>query len=518
MSPSASPSGSHARRLTVAVASVAVATAGLTAVPAVASETAVGSPGEARATGRAHGSDDHGRRGHPRFSAGAPGAGDPYLPFAGNGGIDVRHYDLDLRYTPPTAEPAPLEGHLDATATIRLRATANLDQFNLDLRGLEPSAVWVDGKRARFTHADLNDQQPGPDELVITPRPKLRKGERVTVTITYGGTTGRPTDLEGALYGWVTTRDGAMVANEPDGAATWFPANDHPTDKATFDVDLTVPQGYVGVSNGVLERRQTRRGWTTWSWHAPDQMASYLATASVGNYEMRTSTAGPDDVPVLDFVDPDLDPVNAATTETTLGLTDEMMDFFTGLYGDYPFVAYGSIVDDDSIGYALETQTRSIFSRVAREGTAAHELAHSWVGNAVSPYRWSDIWLNEGWATYSTHLWTEHRGGPSAQAQFDELMTIPADDPFWTTVVADPGPLGLFAGAVYDRGAATLHALRGEIGDEAFRALAREWVERYDDRTASTADFEALAEEISGQDLTQFFTVWLHTPTKPVEW
>jgi aminopeptidase N len=448
--------------------------------------------------------------GEPRYSAGSDGVGDPYFPLAGNGGIDVQHYALDLAYTPPSPAPAPLAGQLEGTATIELVATQDLDRFNLDLRGLTATEVVVDGKPMRFSQEQGN-------ELVITPRPKLKDRETAEVVISYGGATGRPTDVTGELYGWVTTRDGAMVANEPDGAATWFPVNDHPTDKATFDFDVTVPEGLVAVANGLLTGRSTEDGRTTWSWEAPDLMAPYLATATVGNFELRdaTTTSG---VPVIDAVDRDVTGANRTTTETTLGLTSDMMAYFAGIYGPYPFVAYGSIVDDDSVGYALETQTRSLFSGVASEGTAAHELAHSWVGNAVSPERWSDIWLNEGWATYSTHLWTEHRGGASAQDRFDALMARPATSTFWNVVVADPGAQNMFAGAVYDRGAGTLHALRVKIGDDAFFELAREWVERYDDGTASTADFEALAEEISGEDLDGFFNVWLHTAGKPTTW
>ena len=208
----------------------------------------------------------------------------------------------------------------------------------------------------------------------------------------------------------------------------------------------------------------------------------------------------------------------SAAPTASLALTSDMLVFFEGLYGPYPFVSYGAIVDDDSVGYALETQTRSFFSRTASQGTVAHELAHQWMGNHVSPYRWADIWLNEGWATYSTWMWTEHRGGDSAQAAFDDYLSIPADDGEWDVVVADPGPLGLFLNPIYDRGAATLHALRVKIGDAAFFELAQTWVERFGGGTASTADFIALSQEVSGQDLAAFFDVWLYTPEKPVAW
>ncbi|MBD8869480.1 M1 family metallopeptidase [Nocardioides sp. MJB4] len=443
--------------------------------------------------------------GTPRYQAGSDGIGDDYFPLTGNGGIDVTHYDLELRYTPPDPAPAPREGTLEATATLDLTPTQDLHQFNLDLRGLTATSVRVGRKPMAFSQVE--------NELVVTPRPKLKTGRAVEVVVEYGGTTIRPTDIEGALYGWVTTRDGAIVVSEPDGSATWFPVNDHPRDKATYSFDITVPDGLVAVANGDLVGERSAGGWTTWSWDAPDQMAAYLATASVGNFELR-EYAAPNGLPIIDAIDRDL----PATADDGLTQQGEMIVFFESLFGPYPFTSYGAIVDDDSVGYALETQTRPVYSRVANEGTVAHELAHQWFGNAVSPHRWQDIWLNEGWATYDSWLWTEHDGGSTAQARFNAVMNRPATSSFWNLEIADPGPFGLFAGAVYDRGAATLHALRVKIGDEAFFETAREWVTRYDDSTATTEDFEALAEEISGQDLDAFFDVWLHTPTKPTSW
>jgi aminopeptidase N len=445
-----------------------------------------------------------GNPGNPRYSAGADGAGDPYFPLAGNGGIDVLHYDLDLDYTPAPPAPAPLEGRLDAVATIDLVATQDLDRFNLDLRGLTATSVTVGGKPMAFEQTE--------NELAITPRPKLKTGAETQVIVTYGGTTTRPTDIEGFLYGWVTTRDGAMVVSEPDGSATWFPVNDHPTDKSTYTFEITVPEGLVAVANGLpADDPATADGKTTWFWDAPDPMAAYLATASVGDYVVKEYVAA-NGTPIFDAVDP-----NAGVT-SGLALTSDMLVFFEGLYGPYPFNSYGAIVDDDSVGYALETQTRSFFSRNAREGTVAHELAHQWMGDHVSPERWADIWLNEGWATYSEWMWSEHRGTGTAQESFDDVLSIPADDEFWELVVADPGPFGLFADAIYDRGAATLHALRVEIGDDAFFELAQTWVERFGGGTASTQDFTALAEEISGQELDTLFTAWLVTPEKPTTW
>ena len=351
----------------------------------------------------------------------------------------------------------------------------------------------------------------------MQPRPKLKDGKTVEVVVEYGGATTRPVDIEGVPYGWFTTRDGAMVANEPDGAMTWYPVSDHPSDKATYGFEITVPEGKVAVANGLPRREPTTDdGWTTWYWDAPDPQASYLSTASVGDYDLRESETA-DGLPIIDAVDDDLPPDRLATINANLALEAEIIGFLE-VYGPYPFNSAGAIVDDDSVGYALETQTRPIYSRFADRSTVVHELAHQWFGNAVSPHRWADIWLNEGWATYAEWTWSEDQGGDTAQQRFDDIMDIPAGDEFWHTEVAAPGAFGLFLNPVYDRGAATLHALREKIGDDAFLAGAREWVATYDDGTASTADFEALFEEVSGEDLDTFFDVWLHTPEKPTVW
>jgi aminopeptidase N len=436
---------------------------------------------------------------------GSSGGGDPYFPAAGNGGYDVRHYDLDIRYDPASRA-------FEATAKIRLRTTARLRSFSLDLRGLTVRSVKFDGAAAAFVQAD--------GELRITPRMPLAAGRTAQVVIAYGGTAGTPTDIEDAPYGWYAFADGAMVVSEPEGSSTWFPANDIPSDKATFDVSVSVPGGSggnatVAVANGLpVGPPKTADGRTTWSWSAKEPMSTYLATASVGNYELSRQS-GPRNLPIINAVDRDLTAANLATTTASLALQPEMITFLEGVYGRYPFRSFGAIVDDDSVGYALETQTRPVYSRVARESTVLHELAHQWVGNSVGPQSWKDIWLNEGFATYSQWLWSEHRGQASAQEQFDEVMAIPADDEFWTTRIADPGALGLFVAPVYDRGAATLHALRLEIGDQAFFALLRRWTTQNAGGSVTTTDLVALAERVSGTQLDAFFDAWVYSTVKP---
>jgi aminopeptidase N len=290
--------------------------------------------------------------------------------------------------------------------------------------------------------------------------------------------------------------------------------NDHPTDKASYDFQITVPEGKTAVANGELVNQRTRSGWTTFTWRATDPMASYLSTASIGDYDLQRGT-GPQGLPIIDAIDRDLGPDAAAG----LARTGEMIAYFGDLFGRYPFTSFGAIVDDDTdAGYALETQTRPIYSGPPSEGTVAHELAHQWFGNSVSPERWQEIWLNEGFATYAEWLWTEHTGGTTAAARFDSYYARPPTSGIWNPAPGDPGADNLFASSVYIKGAMTLQALRAKIGDRAFFTLLRTWYAANRDSTAGTADFVRLAERVSGQRLAGFFQTWIYTPGKPTTW
>ncbi|MBT2564957.1 M1 family metallopeptidase [Arthrobacter sp. ISL-85] len=454
-----------------------------------------------------------------RYGPGAPGSGDPYFPSAGNGGYDVLHYDLDLRYSPPS-DPAVPAGKLTAEATITLRATQNLDALNFDLRGLAVTAVDVDGKDVNHGAGPSDWTQVQDDasrtwELTVGLRPKLKAGQKAAITIDYGGTTGRPEDTTGALYGWVTTADGAMVVSEPDGAPTWYPVNDDPEDKATYSFHITVPEGKTAVANGLPGGKpETKAGWTTWTWEARDPMASYLATASIGDFTLSYGK-GPHGLPIINAVDRGVTGPALEKTNAALALQPQMIAFLSDLFGPYPFEAFGAIVDDDSVDYALETQTRPVYSEVADEDTVVHELGHQWFGNSVSPADWKDIWLNEGWATYIQWLWAEHQGKSTVAKQFTDTVADLDSKNLWGLNIADPGRDNLFAEQVYHRGAAALHALRAKIGDQAFFAGAKEWLDRYSNSSATTEDFENVMEEASGRQLDAFFNDWLREGDRP---
>ncbi|MGW4789462.1 M1 family metallopeptidase [Streptomyces sp. NPDC004096] len=430
-------------------------------------------------------------------TVGAAGAGDPYFPLEGNGGYDVRHYDLTLGYDTGS-------GRLDATAVIGARATQRLSRFDLDLKGLTVTGVTVDHVKASFRR----DGQ----ELVVTPRHALARGQGFRVAVAYRGKPGPVTDPDGSLDGWIPTDDGAFVANEPQGAMTWFPSDSHPTDKASYDITITVPQGRTAVSNGVLVGQRTVHGRTTFHWRQSEPMAAYLATATVGTFKVESYTTR-DGIRVYNAVDPR----EASAAAPVLKELPSVLAWESKLFGPYPFRAAGAIVDRaPDVGYALETQTRPVYDRAPSLSTLVHENAHQWFGDSVSLTRWQDIWLNEGFATYAEWLYSEQHGGRTAQQTFDALYARPASDDVWSFPPADPGSgAHIFDSPVYDRGAMALHKLRTTVGDATFFRILRTWAAQNRGGHGTTAQFTGLAERLSGKRLDALFHTWLDTAGKP---
>ena len=428
---------------------------------------------------------------------GAPGVGDPYFPLAGDGGYHVEHYGLTLRYDPASH-------HLDGTAVLTARATQRLTRFDLDLDGLKVAGVTVDRTGAAFRR----DGQ----ELVVTPRHALRTGQEFRVKVTYGGTPKQVTDPDGSPDGWITTDDGAFVAGEPQGAMTWFPGNNHPKDKSSYDITITVPKDRAAVSNGTLVSQRTAHGRTTFHWREREPMATYLATATVGKFKVEHYTTR-DGIRVYNAVDPR----EASAAAPVLKKLPSVLAWESKLFGPYPYRDAGSIVDKaPNVGFALETQTRPLYDSAPDLSTLVHENAHQWFGDSVSLTTWKDIWLNEGFATYAEWLYGEQHGGDSAQQTFDSLYARPVKDDLWSFPPGNPGSgANIFGTPVYARGAMALHELRRAVGDPTFFRILRAWAAEHRGGHGTTAQFTKLAERESGKDLHNLFQTWLYQQGKP---
>ncbi|MBX3000024.1 MAG: M1 family metallopeptidase [Caldilineaceae bacterium] len=430
----------------------------------------------------------------PTLPPTAGSLGDPLFPQLGNAGYAVDHYTLDLTVDVAT-------NTLTSTATIRAQADLTLDRLHLDFHGLTIEEVTIDGESAVYTREE--------GELIIEPAAPIAAGHLFTATIRYfGQPEPQPLAMLGEI-GWLHMGEGILVVSQPTGAGTWFPANDHPQDKATYTLRITVPQPYVAASNGLLAEVIETETERTYVWEVINPMASYLATVAIYPFEMNTQ-AGPGGLPILNFIGVEL----PAEAVAALERTPEMIEFLETRIGPYPFESYGAIVVD--LHFSLETQTRSIISRGhllgPREEVVMHELAHQWFGNSLSLAQWQDIWLNEGFATYLSWLWTEHIHGPEV---FDNIVRASYQAPFLAMPPGTPSADTLFHGSVYVRGALTLHALRVQVGDEAFFEILQTYYARYRDSHVTTADFIAVAEEVSGQSLADFFQSWLYTRGVP---
>ena len=428
--------------------------------------------------------------------------GDSLYPHLGNGGYDVQHYTLDLTVNDVATSD------LDGKTIIDARATQDLSSFNLDFIGFEITILTVNGQPAEFRRSG--------QELMIMPSTRLSENESFTVEVHYQGI---PGEMESTAIpiqtGWITFDGGSFVLSEPDGAAGFYPVNDHPLDKATYTFHVTVPKPFEAAANGVLKETIDNGETTTFTFEANDPMASYLATINIDEFDLETAQSE-SGIPIRNYYPTGLPDELRKPFERQ----GEMLEYFSNVFGPYPFEVYGALVIDLEFGAALETQTMSIFSKAmidsneleGSQQVVAHELAHQWFGDSVSLADWRDIWLNESFATYAQGLWTEHTRGRAALDEWirrtyafvlenRESMSPPGDPP------ADQ----LFNSGVYYWGALALHALRLEVGDDTFFEILKTYHERFADGNARTADFIAVAEEVSGKELTAFFDSWLYS-------
>ena len=434
--------------------------------------------------------------------AGHRSIGDSLFPQIGNGGYDALHYALDLGYDPATDV-------LNGRSTMTARATQSLTEFSMDLQGFTVAGVSVNGRSSAFSRDGT--------KLIVDPKQgTLPRGRSFTVAVAYSGVPQPITDPDGSQEGWFATDDGAFVVGEPIGSQGWFPNNNTPRDKATFEMRTTVPDGVTVVGNGSLVGTTTAGGQTTWRWREQNPMSTYLATSTLGPFDVRRGTA-PGGVDVFDAVDSAFTDTQKTAIYASLDREPGIVGTLSSLYGDYPFDFVGAAVDRASfVGYALESQSISNYDRPPSSATVSHEIAHQWYGNSVTPREWVDIWLNEGFATWVQWDWSwREDGGQTRESRWDVVYARPAADPFWSVPPANPEAADLFHPATYQRGAATLEGLRQIVGDATYFEILHRWHSENRHGVVATADFTRLAERVSGRELDPYFQDWLYEAGKP---
>ncbi len=428
---------------------------------------------------------------------------DPYVPTHGSASYGVDRYELTLDYRIAS-------NRLEAHARLFVTALDRLDSVRLDLANLRVTKVLMNGVGAvRYQHRGHH--------LYVSLPAAVHADEKLVLDVHYSGL---PRPLRGICgeVGWEELNDGVLVAGQPDGAPTWFPCNDRPSDKASYQIKVTTESAYCVVANGELIDRQVKSSRTTWTYEQAEPMASYLAALHIGRYQLDEldglagSSGGP--VPLRVALPSEL----LQRSKVDLGRESAMVDLFVDRFGPYPFGSYTVVVTADDLEIPLEAQGLSVFGanhidgRRTEERLVAHELAHQWFGNSLTPETWRHVWLNEGFACYSEWLWSEASGGRSADGLAShhwQRVNAQAHD----LVLADPGTELLFDDRVYKRGALTLHELRRAVGDDVFFSIVRDYVATNRHGVVTTDSFLAAVDRHTSAGLTgsgALLDRWLH--------
>jgi aminopeptidase N len=432
-------------------------------------------------------------------------------PDRGNPDLDVLHYDLALRWAPATST-------LSGTATLQIRAAKPVSTVSLDFgHWYTVDGASVNGRAATATVTD-KDKVTLPDPVPVD--------RTTTVVLRYHGTphqvpmpSVRP-DAEEGLGLRVAGGGEVWTMQEPYGAFTWYPVNELPSDKARYDIKVTVPTGWTAVAGGELTGKSKDPGGDSFTWHGSDPQASYLTTLAIGHYT-RLDLTGPHGIPLRVWTrtgsDDGLVPA--------LRRLPELMSWLDSRFGWYPFETVG-LVTVDSVS-AMETQEMvTLGARVAGrltgtrrdtylQETVLHEMSHQWFGDAVTPTDWRGLWLNEGFATWIQFRWEIEQGQLTRQRWMDAAL---ADDSDLRKRFGPPGapdPRYFAQTNVYTSAALLLQAIDDRVGDPEFIALLRDWAQDHRDRNVDRAMFTAFANQHTGQDLTGLINAWLDAPTTP---
>ncbi|MGG8408452.1 M1 family metallopeptidase, partial [Streptomyces sp. 12297] len=429
-------------------------------------------------------------------------AADPYFPANGDSRYRVHRYELALEYRPG---PNRLAG------TARLSAIAGrapLSEFHLNLAEFKVGRVLVNGRAPQYTHRG--------GKLRLRPAKPLPAGAAFTVEVHWAGNP-KPVRSPWGGLGWEELTDGALVASQPVGAPSWYPCNDRPADKASYQISVNIPSAYTVVAGGRLLTRTTKASTTTWVYEQSAPTSSYLVGLAIGMYQtVLLGDPGLSGVPQTAHVPAHL----LAEFSRDFARQPAMMRLFEELFGPYPFGEYTVVVADEELDVPVEAQGLSLFGVNHVDGVrgserlVAHELAHQWFGNSVTIADWRHIWLNEGFAKYAEWLWSERSGGRTAHehaaAAHRLLAALPQD-----LHLADPGRKLMFDDRLYQRGGLVLHAIRCALGDAAFFPMLREWATVHRHGVVTTSAFAGHVARHATGPVDDLFAAWLHAPHLP---
>ena len=433
----------------------------------------------------------------------APDSTHPYRP-----GVDVTHYAFTVRL-PKTGNA------IEGRATINAMRRASVDTLVLDLVGMTVDSVFV-GSNARATVRD---------SVTVRVPLTLADGNALAVTVVYHGT---PSDgliiHETPERGWSAFGD-----NWPQRARFWLPTVDHPSDKATVAWTVEAPGELAIIANG-LQQRPTAlaNGMTRTQYEIREPIPTYLMVIAAAKMVVtplgKTCGAGENGACVPQAVW--TFPAEQSYMPGPFTDASRIVAFYSRIVGPFAYEQLNHLQSATRFG-GMENATAIFYSDDAFKKHAvgtqliAHETAHQWFGDAVTPRRWQDLWLSEGFASYLAPLFLRETSGDSAfQKRMSEIRSeiiaapVVALRPVVDTVGAAM-PTTLLNANSYQKGAFVLHMLRGDIGDSAFFGALRDYQRLYRNGTATTDNLRLLLEKRSGESLAVFFDQWLHRPGFP---
>jgi len=415
---------------------------------------------------------------------------------------DVLYYDIDIAFDPPNE---------DVDGIVKIRAASVVDGLTtviLDLYdNLTVTSVTRGGTPLSYSHTS--------DRITVTLDQSFDDGQIFEVTVAYhGDPVNGALDFDTHGGGWPIVSS----LSEPSGAREWWPCKDTPADKAdSARIALTVPDNLAAASEGTLiSVVDNGDGTKTYEWFEGHPITTYLVSVAISNYTSWTDyyNYARGTMPITNYVYPE----HLADAQEDLNITADAIGIFAGLYGEYPFLdeKYGHAVFP--WGGAMEHQTCTSYGAVLIRGDhyydyiLVHELSHQWWGDWVTCRTWNDIWLNEGFASYSEALWTEAVGGFEDYKDYMDYFDYYGyfDGPIYD-------PWLLFGRTVYKKGAWVLHMLRHVLGgkDELLQVLD-DYGQAHAYGTAITSEFQAAAEGVYGASLDWFFQPWVYGENRPV--